>query len=110
MARELTDAGFRKVAGRFRLLADPARLKVLYLLRQRDQLTVGETAEALGCSQPQASRQLAQLHRAGILRRQQLGNTVRYSVADPSVFELCETVCGGLEGGETPQYFKPEHD
>jgi ArsR family transcriptional regulator len=34
---------------------------------------------------------------AGILRREQRGNVVFYSIADETIFELCEVVCGSLE-------------
>ena len=42
------------------------------------------------------SRALGVLHTAGILGRRRDGNRVLYSIADATVFELCETVCGGL--------------
>jgi hypothetical protein len=36
------------------------------------------------------------LHQAGIVSRRREGNRVLYAIADPTVFDLCETVCGGL--------------
>lgn len=36
------------------------------------------------------------LHDAGIVRREKRGNHAVYSIADESVFGLCEQVCGGL--------------
>ncbi len=69
---------------------------MLDLLRRVGELPVGEIAERVGCSQGHASRQLAQLREAGLLERRQDGTTAFYAVADPSVFTLCETVCGGL--------------
>ena len=60
-------------------------------------MSVGEIAETLGCAQPTASRQLARLAEANVLDRHQDGTTVRYSIGDPTILELCETVCGSLE-------------
>ena len=36
------------------------------------------------------------LQRAGIVARRKQGNFVYYSIADQTVFVLCETVCGSL--------------
>jgi hypothetical protein len=36
------------------------------------------------------------LAQAGIVGREKDGNRVRCFIADDSVFELCELVCGGL--------------
>lgn len=94
--RQLTEEGFEEVARVFRLLGDPSRLRILYLLRQQPR-SVGEIAETLECSQPTASRQLARLFDAAILSREQTGTVVTYAIADPTIFALCELVCGGLE-------------
>jgi hypothetical protein len=33
---------------------------------------------------------------AGIVSRSREGNFARYTIVDDSVFDLCETVCGGV--------------
>lgn len=83
------------IAQRFRLLGEPMRIKLLDRLRQ-SPATVGQLAQDLGSSQQNVSKHLGVLHGAGVLRRQKQGTAVRYEIADASVFELCETVCGGL--------------
>jgi len=83
------------VAQRFRVLGEPMRIKLLDLLRQRDA-TVGELQDALGASQQNVSKHLGILHAAGMVSRTKDGNQVRYSISDPSVFELCDQVCGGV--------------
>jgi ArsR family transcriptional regulator len=85
-----------RVAERFRLLGDAQRLGLLQALRAGER-SVGELAELLRTSIPNASKHLKQLCQAGMLLRRQEGTTVFYAIADPSVFELCEVVCGGLE-------------
>jgi DNA-binding transcriptional ArsR family regulator len=83
------------VAQRFRVLGEPMRIKLLDRLRQGDA-TVGELQEALGASQQNVSKHLGVLHAAGMVSRTKVGNHTRYAISDPSVFELCDQVCGGV--------------
>ena len=83
------------VAQRFRVLGEPMRIKLLDRLREGDA-TVGELQEALGASQQNVSKHLGVLHAAGMVSRTKDGSHIRYSISDPSVFELCEQVCGGV--------------
>lgn len=94
--RSFSPQAFEAIAQRFRALADPMRLRLLHLLRDGER-TVNEVAELAGCSQPNASRHLAQLQRQGLVTRRQQGNCAFYAIGDPSVFELCEAVCGRIE-------------
>jgi DNA-binding transcriptional ArsR family regulator len=84
------------IAGRFRVLGEPLRLRLLDRLRD-GEATVNELGEALGATQQNVSKHLSVLHRAGMLTRRKHGTRVSYAIADPSVFELCAVVCGGLE-------------
>jgi DNA-binding transcriptional ArsR family regulator len=83
------------VAQRFRVLGEPMRIKLLDRLREADA-TVGELQEALGASQQNVSKHLGVLHAAGMVSRTKDGNHTRYSISDPSVFDLCDQVCGGV--------------
>ena len=83
------------VAQRFRVLGEPMRIKLLDRLREGDA-TVGELQEALGASQQNVSKHLGILHAAGMVSRTKDGNHTRYAISDPSVFELCDQVCGGV--------------
>ena len=83
------------IAQRFRVLGEPMRIKLLDRLRQ-SPATVGDLTQELASSQQNVSKHLGVLHGAGIVRREKQGTAVRYEIADASVFELCETVCGGL--------------
>jgi DNA-binding transcriptional ArsR family regulator len=90
----LPDPLIELVAQRFRVLGEPMRLKLLDRLREGDA-TVGELQEALGASQQNVSKHLGILHGAGMIERRKAGNQVHYTLSDPSLFELCELVCGG---------------
>ncbi len=83
------------IAQRFRVIGDPLRIRLLDRLRE-GSATVGELVEAIGSSQQNVSKHLGVLHAASIVSRTKEGTAVRYAVADHSVFELCELVCGGL--------------
>jgi DNA-binding transcriptional ArsR family regulator len=96
MAHELTDPLIELIAHRFRVIGEPVRIKLLDRLRT-GEASVGELTEALGANQQNVSRHLAVLHDAGIVSRRKLGTKTLYAIADPTVFALCETVCGALE-------------
>jgi DNA-binding transcriptional ArsR family regulator len=83
------------VAQRFRVLGEPMRIKLLDQLRGGDA-TVSELQDALGASQQNVSKHLGILLSAGMVTRTKDGNHSRYSISDPSVFELCDQVCGGV--------------
>ena len=83
------------VAQRFRVLGEPMRIRLLDRLREGDA-TVGELQLALGASQQNVSKHLGILHAAGMVARTKDGDHARYSISDPSVFELCDNVCGGM--------------
>jgi len=83
------------VAQRFRVIGEPMRIRLLDALRD-GPMTVNELTEALGATQQNVSKHVGVLAQAGIVSREKDGNRVRCSIADPTIFELCELVCGGL--------------
>ncbi len=83
------------VAYRFRVIGEPMRIRLLEQLRH-GPATVGQLADTLGTTQQNVSKHLGVLHQAGILSRQKQGTSVRYTIVDTTVFELCELVCGRL--------------
>jgi len=83
------------IAQRFRVIGEPMRIRVLDALRD-GPMTVNELTEALGATQQNVSKHVGVLAQAGIVGREKDGTRVRVFIADDSVFELCEHVCGGL--------------
>lgn len=84
------------VAERFRILGDPLRLKLLHLLKQGER-SVGALVEATSASQANVSKHLQILRHAGLVERRKEGLMAFYRIADPSIFQLCDLVCGRLE-------------
>ena len=93
--KKMTPEALPYVAAYFQVLAEPTRLHILNLLRD-SEYSVGELAEAIGSSAANTSRHLAQMAQHGFVDRQTRGNSVYYVIADPSVYALCELVCGTL--------------
>jgi DNA-binding transcriptional ArsR family regulator len=83
------------IAARFRVVGEPMRIRLLDRLRD-GPATVNELTRALGASQQNVSKHLGVLHQAGIVSRSKQGTSVRYAIADETVFALCEQVRGGL--------------
>ncbi len=64
----------------FRACADATRLRILYLLCERE-LCVCELVDVLRLAQGKVSRHLAQLRRAGMVRDRREGAWIHYSLA-----------------------------
>jgi len=88
------------VAGRFKALAEPARLQILSILRT-GEMTVGQLIERTGFGQANVSKHLQLLHRWGFVKRQKEGLFAYYSLADKDIFKLCDIMCGRLQAETT---------
>lgn len=91
----LPPAALEHVAHYFRTLSEPTRLRILNALGT-GQLSVGEIAEQVDSSVANVSRHLAQMAQQGLVAREHQGSSVFYRIADPSVYELCDLVCGSI--------------
>lgn len=87
--RDLNDAELEKVAGQFRVLAEPMRLKILQALCLKP-LAVGEIVAATGATQSNVSKHLSLLTSAGIVKRQKDGQFVYYRMSNTLTMKLCE--------------------
>jgi DNA-binding transcriptional ArsR family regulator len=93
--KELSDAALQMIADRFKVLAEPMRLKILHTLWDGER-TVGEIIAATGALQANVSKHLGILQQAGLVSRRKDGLNVYYRICDETVFELCELVCASL--------------
>ena len=76
------------VAKYFRGLGDPTRVRILELLREHDELSVGDLVMKLGQSQPKVSNHLACLRWCGFVETRREHPSVYYRIADARVGEL----------------------
>lgn len=96
MARSMSPELLTLVAGRFKALADPARLRILNAMRPSER-TVSELVEETGLSQANVSKHLSMLHALGFVQRRKDGLFVHYALADREIFRLCDVMCGRID-------------
>jgi DNA-binding transcriptional ArsR family regulator len=92
----LPDEVAELIARRFKLLAEPTRIKLLDRLHA-GEASVQELADAVGTTQQNVSKHLAALADAGVVARRKQGNFVFYRVVDADIWRLCEDVCDSVE-------------
>lgn len=93
----MAEAVMARVAERFRVLGEPARLRVLDALRQGGELTVTQLVEVTRLGQANLSKHLQLLHAAGFVSRRREGLYVWYALADPGAAALCDIMCERLD-------------
>ena len=91
----------QRLAGRFQLLADPVRLRMVYALLEAGELSVGDLAAVVEASDSGTSHQLRQLRLAGLVRTRKQGRLVYYRVADTHVRLLLDVAV---------EHYLHEHD
>jgi DNA-binding transcriptional ArsR family regulator len=91
----LSKEALTQVAAYFQALAEPTRLQILNLLREKER-NVGELAELCGFSSANISRHLSYLSQQGFVLRESRGNSAYYRIADPAIYALCDLVCGNI--------------
>lgn len=74
----------KQVGEFFKVLSDPARLQILWLLLNRDELCVCDIMGTLQVTQSKASRHLATLRHAGLVTDRRDGAWSYYSLLMPS--------------------------
>src|SRR2546427_12580105 len=78
------------VAKYFRGLGDQTRVKILELLRDEGELSVGALVERLGQPQPKVSNHLACLRWCGFIEARREGRVVYNRIADPRVAQILD--------------------
>jgi len=93
---DLNDEALELIAGRFRMLSEPMRLRILNTLGDQE-MRVSELVTATGANQANISKHLSTLLHAGIVSRRKEGLTANYRISDPTIFDLCDLVCSRLK-------------
>lgn len=93
LAPRLSDAEARAAATLFKALGDPARIRIVNLLRNSDEpVCVCDVTAHVGLSQPTVSFHLKKLLTAGLIRREQRGTWAYYSLDPNAVSKLAEVM------------------
>lgn len=77
-----------QLAALLKAVADPARLRLLSLIRSSGEACACELTEPIGLSQPTVSHHLKVLTEAGLLRREQRGQWAWFTVDRERLAEL----------------------
>ena len=80
----------------FKAFGDPTRQKILVFLSSGEK-TVNEIAEAIGVSQPTASRHLAILREAGAIAGRREGQKIYCRLDKISIKDCCISFCDCLD-------------
>lgn len=81
----------------FKALAHPVRVRALELLSD-GELPVSELLAATGIEASHLSQHLAVLRRAGVVDKSRRGNTVTYTLVDPSLATMLDAARAFLVG------------
>ncbi len=87
----LDEAIFNEHAEVCKVLANPKRLKILYLL-SKGPANVGHIAEEAGISMTNASQHLARLRAKGLVEAHKEGSAVIYSINDARIPRACNLI------------------
>lgn len=90
-----SETSLRETARLMNVLADPARLRILNLLRARPELCSCEIGPVTGYIPSKISRHLAVLKQAGLLQERRAGTFIHYRLGrttDPLVKRVIGTV------------------
>lgn len=87
---------FESAAELFGVLSTPARLRIIAALCSGEK-NVSQMLNQIGLSQPNMSRHLNVLYRAGVVGKRRCGAQIFYRIADESVVRVCKAVCSQID-------------
>jgi DNA-binding transcriptional ArsR family regulator len=93
---------------RMRVLAEPVRMRLLFVL-ECHQGTVQELADELLLPHQNVSKHLNVLYKAGVVSRVRAGSCMNYTLADYTVLQVIRQATDGLTGyiGELAELADP---
>jgi DNA-binding transcriptional ArsR family regulator len=92
----MSRAQLEAISRLFAVLSEPSRLMLLQALHAGPR-TVTELVKACRMKQANVSKHLGVLHSHHLVERERQGISIRYAIADPMIFSLCNLVCGKIE-------------
>lgn len=93
LVERISEEDIKKRSYVLKALADPIRIKILHLLKNRPMCTC-EVMVALDLSEPNASHHLNLLERNGIVSSEKMGKWVFYKLNKPELQSLASTIAG----------------
>jgi DNA-binding transcriptional ArsR family regulator len=84
------------IAGRFSVLGETTRVRLLDCLIENDESSVQELSDLLELPHANVSKHLNVLHRERIVGRRKVRTKVFYFLADETILGVRQLVCGGI--------------
>lgn len=88
---QLDKKSIQSVSKIFKIISDPTRISILFLLQQQE-LSVGSITTSLEMEQSAISHQLRTLKEARLVKARREGKAIFYSLDDPHVVHILEQV------------------
>lgn len=89
----LRDENLNSLAAKFKVLSEPSRLKIVRTLIQCEKC-VTDIINDTELMQANVSKQLKILQQAGILTCRPIGLKRYYTLADNTILQICQILCG----------------
>ena len=96
LAVPLPQSDADELASMFKALADPARLKLLSLIAEREEVCACDLVDPLGISQPTVSHHLKVLYEAGLLDSERRGRWIHYRLVHSTISALRDALAPSL--------------
>jgi DNA-binding transcriptional ArsR family regulator len=93
---DMTDERIEQVSMRFKVLAEPMRLKILRTICEEEK-SVQEIVKLTKANQANISKHLSMMAESGIVSRRKDGLNCYYTLADESIFQVCQIVTKSVE-------------
>lgn len=87
-----SDAEITEITDLLRLIADPTRARILYILLEADELRVSEIAQEVGASDSTVSHALRLLRTSGAVRNHRQGRSIVYRLRDDHIRALLDVL------------------
>ena len=91
----LDTASAERLAGVFKALADPARVKLLSLIAASGEACVCDLTDPLGLTQPTVSHHIKMLVDTGFVSREQRGKWAYYRVNNDALDKVAQLISTG---------------
>lgn len=91
----VSDEALDLIASWFRVLAEPSRLRILRSLEDGEK-NITELVAATGLTQANVSRHVQSLVVAGMVGRRREGLQAICYISDPTIADLCDSVCNNM--------------
>lgn len=79
-----------------KVIANHRRLEVMHLLKEKDELCVGEMLEHIDLSQSALSQHLAKMRNEGLVSARREAQTIYYKIANENISNLINHLYKGL--------------